>query len=436
MRQIPLRTDPLKGPVLLRLFENAIITFPKSFLWGASTASYQTEGGNHRSALKAWEKTRGWEECGEAARSWELFDEDLRLLKSLNATAYRFSLEWSRVEPEPGRFDREALARYASWARALAAEGIRPLACLHHFSEPAWLLHQHPRGWAEDGVREAFLRYCAEAGGALKGLVPDWLVFNEPMVFLVGAYGVPYFPPGGWGLLNPRGTLLSRVVPNAARAHNEARDLLKRLDPACRVGVAHNVAALDPARPGDEEARGRWDWFMHRNFLDLTKDRLDFIGLNYYTRVFVSRCRLPGAPLGAFPGHGELEERLGPLLFRLLGGRRGDRPRSGMGWEVVPEGLGRVARELHAAYAKPLLVTENGMAAAPGLSRAAFIREHLDALARARAEGVPVEGYLHWSLMDNYEWGSYRPRFGLHDRARRPADGADYYARVCASGAL
>jgi beta-glucosidase len=124
----------------------AIITFPRGFLWGVSTSSYQNEGGNRGSAFWDWEEHRGWERSGRAARSWELFAEDLRLMRELNLTACRFSLEWSRIEPEPDRFDDEALARYGDWVRRLAGHGIRPLVTLHHFSEPAWLLRRHPRG--------------------------------------------------------------------------------------------------------------------------------------------------------------------------------------------------------------------------------------------------------------------------------------------------
>lgn len=382
-----------------------------------------------------WERRKGWEPSGPAARSWELFEEDLRCAKELNLNAYRFSVEWSRVEPEPGRFDAEVLERYALWARRLSQEGIRPFVCLHHFSEPAWLLRDYPRGWMDERVPGVFLRYVRRAARDL-GTVNDWLVFNEPVVFLVGAYGFPHFPPGGWMLLDLGRDFNPVLLPRLARTYNEAARLLRALKPGARVGIAHHVSALEPAGPGEERAVQIWDWFMHRHFLDLTAANLDFLGINYYTRIFVRGSALPGAPMGVLPGYAELEKGLTPLLFRLLGGRRGAAPRNSMGWEIVPEALEGVLLRLSRAYGRPILVTENGLAASPAMSREEFIRGHVGAVARAREKGADVRGYFHWSLLDNYEWGSYGPRFGLFSRDRRPAQGAAFYAELARAGRL
>lgn len=410
----------------------SIITFPRGFLWGVSTSSYQNEGGNQGSAFWDWEARQGWERSGEAARSWELFSEDLRLLRELGLTACRFSLEWSRVQPDPDRFDDEALGRYAQWARRLADHGIRPLVTLHHFSEPAWLLRRHPRGWLDDDVPERFLRFVERAVGSLGGAAADWVVFNEPMVHILLAYGVGRFPPGrsvwrgGW-------ESLPLLTARLAGTHNDCARLIRRLTPEARVGVAQHVSALAPARPGDEAAVERWDRFMHRDFIDGTKDCLDFIGLNYYTRIFVSSSRLPGLP-GALPGYAEIEAALTRPLFRFLGGRRGDRPRGGTGWEIVPEGLGAVALKFWKEYGKPLWITENGVSDETGADREGFLRAHLASLAQAAAQGVDLRGYLHWTLLDNYEWGSYRHRFGLFDRERRPKPGASFYGETARKG--
>ncbi|MEK7745865.1 MAG: family 1 glycosylhydrolase, partial [Elusimicrobiota bacterium] len=147
--------------------------FPSDFLWGASTSSYQIEGGNENSALAAWERKKGWEPCGKAADSWRLWQEDIRCLERLNLKAYRFSVEWSRVEPSPGVFDQAALARYAAMADALKRAGIRPMACLHHFSEPAWLFRENPAGWMSEEAPRRFLRFSERVVGALKESVRD-----------------------------------------------------------------------------------------------------------------------------------------------------------------------------------------------------------------------------------------------------------------------
>ncbi len=340
------------------------------------------------------------------------------------------------MEPEPGRYDAASLERYAGWALRLRDSGVRPFVCLHHFSEPAWLLKENPRGWAEDRTAARFLAFCEKTCSALKEFVSDWIVFNEPMVFLVGAYGMGYFPPGRFMLLNPERELLPVIVPNMARAHDQAARLIRRLQPSAKVGIAHNIADLEPARPGDEEIVEKWDRFMHRNFLDLLMEPLDFLGINYYTRIFVARSRLPFAPMGAVPGYAELADRIPGLLFRLAGGRRGDRPRTQMGWEIVPEGLGRVVSRYWEAYKRPILITENGLGDADGSRRGDFIREHLASLAGAMAAGAKVDGYFHWSLMDNYEWGSYRPRFGLYSRDRRPSGGCQDYAAIVRAGGV
>ncbi|MBI4679478.1 MAG: glycoside hydrolase family 1 protein [Elusimicrobia bacterium] len=411
-----------------------IITFPRGFLWGASTSAYQTEGHNAGSAFWDWERRKGWEPSGAAAGSWERFEEDLECVKALHLNAYRFSMEWSRVQPGPDRFDEGVLARYAFWARRLKEEGVRPFVCLHHFSEPAWLLERHPEGWLDEGVAPRYLRFAERAAGALREHVRDWVTFNEPVVFIVGAYGMGQFPPGRRLLLRPK--LLERAVRIMARTHNEAYRLLRRLQPEGRVGYAHHVSALDPARPGDEDAVMAWDSFMHRGFIEATKAHMDFLGVNYYTRIFVHRSFLSPLPGRAVPGYAEFERGVGGPLFKLLGGRRGDGEPTDMGWEVHPEGLGRVVGALWRDFGLPILVLENGIADAAGSRREGFIRDHLGSLGGVMAQGAEVQGYFHWSLVDNYEWGSYRPRFGLYSMARRPAPGSAFYAEVARTGEM
>ncbi|HBL16620.1 MAG: hypothetical protein A2X36_16830 [Elusimicrobia bacterium GWA2_69_24] len=415
--------------------------FPDGFLWGAATAAYQVEGGNAGSTFAAWEKVRGWEPCGLAADSWRRWPEDIRCLRELGLGAYRFSVEWSRVEPRPGEYDEAALARYREQVRALAEAGIRPMVCLHHFSEPAWLYELEPSGWTSPRCAGYFLRFVERVLAAFQGEVRDWLTFNEPMVWLLLGYGLGHFPPGLRSLFSlervlgengPQGTVL--------RAHEEAYRLIHRAVPAARVSVAQNIVDLRPASgdPADARAVRDLDLLMHGRFLDRAHaaKTLDFIGVNYYTGIFVRAARLPLFPAGALPGYAELERALGPRLFRLLGGRRGEAPRSDMGWEVVPEGLGRVVRRVWAAYGLPIFITENGVADGTGELRAAFLQDHLAALRGEIERGARVLGYLHWSLLDNYEWGSFRPRFGLYsvdragDFARRPAPGARAYADI------
>lgn len=417
--------------------------FPEGFLWGASTAAYQVEGDNERSAFAAWERSEGWEPCGRAADSWRLWPEDLRCLRALNLGAYRFSVEWSRVAPAPGVYDDAVLARYAKMAEDCVRAGVRPIVCLHHFSEPAWLFGEVAEGWRSARVLEHFLPFVERTVRALGPAVREWLTFNEPMVALLAGYAMGRFPPGRRRWLGLSSLFERELLPNIARAHREARALIARVSPLARVGLAQNVADVEPATdsPQDAEAARVFDRFMHTDLLARVRGELDFIGVNYYTRVLVAKARVPFFPLGVVPGYAELESAMGTGLFRLVGGRRGSRPRSDMGWEIAPEGLGRVVGRLWKDFRLPLLVTENGIADASGVARKDYIHRHLESLLGAIRDGAKVEGYLHWSLMDNYEWGSYGPKFGLYrvDResfVRTLAPGAEYYARVARSNSL
>ena len=418
------------------------MAFPEGFLWGCSTAAYQVEGGNAASNWAAWEARKRLEPCGAAANSWEMWREDVRCLQDLHANAYRFSVEWSRVCPHPGEFYDEALERYAAMARSLRLAGIRPIVCLHSFSEPAWLYEKYPRGWLGEEPVGYYLSFVDRVVQALRGEVSEWITFNEPMVWLMFGYGLGHWPPGMRHLFSLEKTFLKDgLVDRVARAHKEARRVIKGVQPEAKVGLAQNIADLEPSRASvaDLHALQSWDRLMHSHLLDVlgAGGELDFLGLNYYTRIYVAASRL--MPMGAMPGYGELESALGKTLFRLLGGRRGAGARTDMGWEVVPTGLGRVALRLWNAYKVPLLVTENGIADSTGLRREDFIRDHLRSLAWAMGQGADVRGYLHWSLVDNYEWGSFIPRFGLYsfDKAkgfrRKPANGAKFYASVIKS---
>ena len=223
--------------------------FPDGFLWGCSTAAYQVEGGNDRSNWAAWERKKRLEPCADAAKSWELWREDIRALQDLHANAYRFSVEWSRVEPNPGEFDEAALERYVLQARALRLAGIKPLVCLHHFSEPAWLYERHPKGWLSDAPLEPFLRFTERVATALRGEVTDWLTFNEPMVWLLFGYGLGFWPPGFVRTFSLERTFLKNgLVDRVAKAHNEAYRILKSAVPGARISLAQNVVDLEPAR--------------------------------------------------------------------------------------------------------------------------------------------------------------------------------------------
>jgi len=415
------------------------------FLWGAATSAHQIEGGNDRNDWWDWEglpgKIRNGDRSGAACLGWQRYEEDLDLLKSLGLDAYRFSLEWSRIEPEPGRYDDAALEHYRRVLLACRARGITPMVTLHHFTNPRWF--SALGGWEENGNLAHFVRYARLAGERYGDLVDLWITINEPEVLALHAYADGTWPPG----VQDRSRTLV-VIANLLEAHALGSAALRESDrvdadgdgAAARIGVAKHWALLEPLRP--------WlplehlsVWIQHHVFnvavvralcggpidlsipgarpvrrrVDALQGSSDFLGVNYYTRWMVqmfrdeARVARPGAVV------------------------------SDLGWEFYPEGLERALVSC-AAFGLPLYVTENGIADAGDRLRPAFIRESLAALDRARGRGADVRGYLHWSLLDNFEWDDgYSGRFGLcavafdkADRPRTPRPSAQVYAEESA----
>lgn len=401
--------------------------FPEGFLWGSATAGHQVEGNNRHSDWWAYEQAgRLPFRSGEACRHLERYAADLDLARELGLNAHRFSIEWSRIEPEPGRIDDAALDHYRRMVAAMRARALEPVATLHHFVAPAWFTARG--GWLAADAADRFAAHVERVAAALAGDIRWWLTINEPTVYAKHAYVTGDWPPcvrGQW--------LASlRAMRSMARAHRRAYAILHRHRADALVGLAHSaphVVPADPRRLTDRLAARARDYGLNGLLFDLigrpARRWLDFIGINYYCRTVVR-----WAPRGRAALLGE--DDVGP--------RAGETRRfSDMGWEVWPQGLTAVLRAF-SRHGLPLLVTENGIATEDEAVRRTFLAEHLDALAMAVAAGLPVVGYLHWSLIDNYEWAlGFGPRFGLYavdyaTQARRPrAAAADYAAVVRAN---
>lgn len=428
----------------------APLAFPRGFVWGTATAAVQVEGDTPDSDWADFETRpgaiRGGHRIGKAARHFELYEADFREAAAMHTRGYRFSIEWSRLEPSRGAWNAEAVRHYRRMLLSLRAKGLRPLVTLHHFSNPRWVARQG--GWENPATIADFDAFTRRAAVAFGDLVDDWITFNEPTIYASEGYVSGRFPPGK---LNDLGTL-PRVLGHLALAHGRAYRTLHRLDtrsatperPPARVGVAEHMLAFYPATPWSP-----LDWFwtgvtegwVNYGFLDAAttgrvrfetivnrywRDEpglagtLDFVGVNYYTRSMVNAF----APLGRHSAPGALL--------------------SDLGLEVHPEGLTEVLRRSHARYGLPILVTETGVADARRQATPGFMVRHAAELHRAIAEGVPVEGLYWWSLMDNFEWqNGYYGRFGLlavdFDHPARPrtwTPGAHLYARLARSNRL
>jgi beta-glucosidase len=410
----------------------------RPFLWGVSTSAYQIEGAVENDWC-LWEaagrlKVKA-ERCGEAAGHRRRWRSDLALIPTIGANAYRYSIEWSRIEPRPGRVDDAALALEVERLDLLERLGIEPVVTLLHYTHPVWF--QEDGGWEKRSSVERFRNFTRIVADTLGKRVRWWVTLNEPIVFLLGGFLAGLIPPGQRSF-----AAAAAALENLLRAHSEAAAVVREINPSARVGIAHNLLEFAPDRPGnsldrrlaaagdrlynlallDAMGSGRMSWaFPGEGKAEFSLPEFpasnDFVGVNYYSRVHLRFRGLPG-PVGDF-------------LYRDVGGRG----LTDVGWEIHPEGFDRALRRAE-AVGLPVLVTENGIAARDDGRRRDFLREHYLVLAHRRRSGAPIAGYLHWSLLDNFEWlEGFAPRFGLFevdyttlDRRRRPS--ADLFAAL------
>jgi beta-glucosidase len=388
--------------------------FPAGFLWGASTSAQQVEGGNTLNDWYAWEQAgKVPTQTGAAADHYHRFREDFDLAKQLNHNAHRFSLEWSRIEPEEGKFSDEAIAHYRDVLEALRERGITPVVTLFHYTFPKWMADRG--GWENPEVEKLFERYVSRVLDEYKDLARWWITLNEPVVQAFKGWLLGQWPPGK---TDDFATAL-QVVRRMIRTHVIAYHAIHERRGDAMVSIAKHVLAFTPCNP--DRFRDRLsvrfrEYIFNQLFIDalhkgslrvpgLFWERLpagrtlDFIGLNYYTRDFVHNTGID------IPG---LVGNTCPLDHHEHIGKR-----NSLGWEVYPEGLAHFLRSFK-HYGLPLLITENGVPANRDEDRWTFIFMHLWQVARAIDEGANVVGYMYWSLLDNYEWADgYAARFGL-----------------------
>jgi beta-glucosidase len=417
------------------------------FLWGAATSSHQVEGGNRFNDWWHWEEQgniEGGVRSGAASDHWNRFREDLRLAADLGLNSYRFSVEWSRLQPEEGRWDPEAL----EWYRELIAECERrklmPMLTLHHFTSPQWFAERG--GFAHDRSPEWFSAYVRKVVQGVGPRVPLWCTLNEPMVMVGGGYLGTFMPPAKFAP-----DLASKACHNLLKCHVDAykiihSEITRREGPWAEhpiaVGIAHNMLDFMPDRSWHpiEQVLSRVFWrFYNRSWLDavtgrkqhfgvpflmpyakqvpeaLGKPTCDYIGVNYYTKAYVQ-----------FRPKAAAKERPADMPLGLSFARRKEAA-SDVEWAVHPEGFARVMK-CAASYGLPLYITENGIADQKDWLRPHYVMTHLREVARARERGLDIRGYYYWSLLDNFEWiKGFGPRFGLfrvnYDNFERTATG-------------
>lgn len=416
---------------------SATFHFPAGFLWGSATSSHQVEGNNRNNTWWAWEEQPGrivhGHRSGLACDWWGgRWKEDFDRAAEGGQNAQRISLEWSRIQPAPDRWDEEALDRYRAMLRGMRDRNMTAFVTLHHFSDPLWLAERG--GWENPETPALFARYVEKTVQALKEYCTLWATINEPNVFAFNGWLLGAFPPGKKDL-----RAVFPVYLHLLQAHVQAYRAIKQVQPEARVGIAHHYRAERPAGPLkflDSLPAGLIHQAFNCAFADALVDgklRLpgssanvpeargtqDYFGLNYYTVELVRFNLLK-------PGSQFSDRFYDPQA-----------PLSSTGFIAhAPDGM-REALKWARTYRLPILVSENGIEDPNDQLRPRYLVEHIHQVWRAINYNYPIRGYFHWSLLDNFEWErGWTQRFGLwglevetQARLRRPS--VDLYAEIC-----
>jgi beta-glucosidase len=423
---------------------NAIHQLPRGFLWGCATAAYQVEGGNANDWWR-WEQTSGRvfenQKAGRACEWWSgRYEEDLDRAADMHNNAQRISVEWSRIEPEPGRWDEYALEKYRAILKALRARGMTPMVTLHHFTNPLWVANDD--GWEWDGTPDRFERFVRKVVSSLGDLCSLWCTINEPMVYITQSYIFGVWPPG----LKKRNAGYKALV-NMLRGHTQAYYAIKSIQPHAQVGFSNHNVNLRPTgnSPIHRPAMNVVDSFINNAFLlalrtgavalpgsgtvtiPNAKGALDWVGLQYYreyevgfdirypTSLFINQREPTNMPVGP-KGWG------------------------GLNPAAIFDQIAKLAKLID----KPIYITEAGVPDPDDTIRPGYLVETIRAVWKAANFNYPVKGFFFWSLLDNFEWAEGRdPRFnfGLYKlnfetQERIPRLSASLYGEICANNGL
>ncbi len=419
----------------------ATFHFPPDFKWGVATASHQVEGNNKNNQWWAWEHQAGrivnGDKSGLACNWWQDAEGDFDLIAHMGMNSLRLSIEWSRIEIAPGQIDMTALERYREMLKALITRGIEPMVTLHHFSNPIWF--ENDGGWLSHKAVAYFARYVEQVVNVLGEYTNLWCTINEPNVYAYMGYIKGDFPPGAHDF-----RAAFRVQRNLLKAHAAAYRTIHDIQESAQVGLAHNIRIFEPANPKlllDRMVTWFQDIGFNQGILKALKSgwwlppmgigpalkirhTLDWIGLNYYTRDLVAFDRKAASSGFGRAMHAEDAE--------LLDGGYG---------ELHPGGLRKALKRL-AQLELPIYITENGIPDSDDDQRPRALLLHLHQAWKILQNNLPLKGYYHWTLTDNFEWAEgWSLRFGLlaldsetQERIRRPS--ADLYASIAKGNAI
>ncbi|OGF20332.1 hypothetical protein A2Y83_04950 [Candidatus Falkowbacteria bacterium RBG_13_39_14] len=402
---------------------NQQLNFPAGFLWGAGTSSYQVEG-NIKNDWSEWEKSKkrkkqlekaglvekyGYENfiCGRACDHYNRYEEDFDIAKSLGHNAHRFSIEWARIEPEEGAFDKKEIEHYQEVIKTLRKRNLEPFVTLWHFTNPIWLKN----GWLNEKAVFYFTRYVEKIVSELGEDVKFWITINEPITYTLWMYVEKKLIYNELSLIK-----CAKQILVLCKAHKEAYKSIKKIDHNSQIGIVNNnnyFSQLIGWCPFEWSIAKSLDYLKNKWLFNRIKNYQDFIGLNYYREI-------------------KIDPTLG--LFNK-------QEKNDMGWLISPKGLYYVLMDLK-KYKKPIYITENGIPDKTDEKRKKFIKDHLYYTWKAIQDGTDIKGYLNWSLLDNFEWAEgFWPRFGLVEidyrtMERRIRKSAYEYAEICKNNSL
>jgi beta-glucosidase len=389
----------------------------KPFFWGVSTSAFQIEG-HIENDMTEWERQGGFRQQGKnplyenATNHWYKWQEDFQLLGSLGVNAYRFSIEWARIQPQRNKFDQQSLDTYREMFKDLKRRSITPFLTLHHFTHPTWFHQICP--WHKKEAVDAYLQYVERVVQIAAPYVDWYITFNEPLVWVLAAYGDAKFPPGEKNFNKMMLALYHILI-----AHRRTYDLIKKIHPDSRIGLAKNFIVFRPlskTNPLDKSFSRFIKFFYNRMIIEAFQTNclqinfplllrfkrkieldnlIDFWGINYYYRLHV---------------HFKFNLRM-PFELKFID--RAEEGLSDIGWENYANGLYKTAKRL-AKTGKPILITENGIATENDRKRIVYLNNHLRIINKIRSKKIDLRGYFYWSFLDNYEWLEGKSaRFGL-----------------------
>lgn len=390
-----------------------MLKFPERFLWGSATSAHQVEGNNINSDVWSEEYADGSpyaDKSGDGVDHYRQYRTDIALMAKLGLKAYRFSIEWARIEPEKGFFSRSELEHYRDVLYACYEYGITPMVTMHHFTSPRWLMRDG--GWSNPEVSGLFARYCEYVFQELGDLIPYALTMNEvnlPIMLREMFINFDFMPPIGidaksWTAPGWRESAArmcgadiehyftfhmasdEESLQHVKDSHVKAREVIRRCSPSTKVGLSLALPDVQAIAGGEENAEKVWHSY-YRQFLPILQED-DYLGIQNYTRE-------------RYGPDGQMKPPDGAEL-------------TSMGSEFYPEGLEGAVRKAAIDWKRPIIITEHGIATEDDLQRCRYIRRGLEGLHAAISDGISVEGYLYWSTFDNFEWiFGYSSRFGI-----------------------